>query len=247
MTGTLVLLRHGESTANQAGTFSGLLDVPLTPRGEDQARRAGALLDAHGLVPDVILTSTLRRAVRTASLVVEVLGVPIPTISMWELNERNYGALTGMTKADARTELGEAEYTRLRRSRDGRPEMMPLPQWCALRQSPALRTLPDCAVGRTEALSDVITRINPVVERELLPALREKKTLLVVAHGNSLRALSACIDNLTDGELADLNLPTAQPLLYRLTHTGAFEPRGGEYLDPQAHHDAALVAAEGGT
>ncbi len=247
MTGALVLLRHGESTANQAGTFTGLLDVPLTARGEEQARQAGRLLSSHGVVPDVIVTSTLERALHTADLVSDVLGRDIPTTAVWEFNERNYGALTGMTKAAARAALGDAEYMRLRRSRDGRPSPMPLVTWFTLRHSPALRGLPRAAVRRTEALSDVITRIQPVLHHQLLHAVGAGQTVLVVAHGNSLRALSACIDDLTDAELADLNLPTGQPLLYRPNTAGTLQPRGGEYLDPAAHHAAALVAAEGGT
>ncbi|NUU12698.1 2,3-bisphosphoglycerate-dependent phosphoglycerate mutase, partial [Curtobacterium pusillum] len=121
MTGALVLLRHGESTANQAGTFTGLLDVLLTARGEEQARQAGRLLAVHHVIPDLILTSTLQRAVHTADLVSDVLGRDIPTTAVWELNERNFGALTGMTKAASLAALGDAEYLRLRRSRDGRP------------------------------------------------------------------------------------------------------------------------------
>ncbi|MBA8992085.1 2,3-bisphosphoglycerate-dependent phosphoglycerate mutase [Curtobacterium pusillum] len=247
MSGALVLLRHGESTTNQAGTFTGLVDVPLTSRGEEQARQAGRLLAAHHVIPDLILTSTLQRAVHTADLVSDVLGRDIPTTAVWEFNERNYGALTGMTKAAARAALGEVEYMRLRRSRDGRPAPMPLRQWLTLRRSPALRGLGRAAVRRTEALSDVITRIRPVLHDRLLPAVAAGRMVLVVAHGNSLRALCACIDDLSDAELAELNLPTGQPLLYRPNGAGSLQPRGGKYLDPASHHAAALVAAEGGT
>ena len=117
MTGMLTLLRHGESTANEAGTFTGLLDVPLTHRGERQASAAGQLLRSNHITPDVVVTSTLRRAVRTAELVCGALGTQLPTEAVWQLNERNYGALTGMTKTDARRMLGDDEYVRLRRSR----------------------------------------------------------------------------------------------------------------------------------
>lgn len=247
MTGALVLLRHGESTANKAQTFTGLLDVPLTARGEEQARQAGRLLAEHHMIPDLIITSTLQRAVRTADLIRDVLGRDIPTTALWECNERSYGALTGQTKTAARASLGDGEYTRLRRSRGGRPAPMPLRQWLTLRRSPALRGLPRAAVRRTEALSDVIARIRPVLRCRLVPAVAAGRTVLIVAHGNSLRALCACIDDLSDAELADLNLPTGQPLLYRPNGAGSLQPRGGEYLDPAAHHAAALVAAEGGT
>lgn len=246
MTGSLVLLRHGESETNRAGVFTGLLDAPLTGLGERQARRAGHLLRAAGLVPDVILTSTLQRAVRTAELVIDALDIDVPLEKIWQLNERNYGELTGVAKTDARQTLGDIEYLRLRRSREGRPAKMSLRLWVRLRCSPPLRALPTNAVRRTEALSDVITRLSPVLERRILPSAR-RGNVLVVAHGNSLRAVSACIDKLTDDELSHLNLPTGQPLRYRTTSAGAFTPRGGEYLDPEAHQAAALIAAEGGT
>lgn len=248
MTGLLVLLRHGESTANRDGTFTGLLDVPLTGRGELQAQQAGRLLRNQNVIPDKIFTSTLKRAVRTADIVQDTLDTRRPTTVLWELNERNYGALTGRTKADVRAALGEVEFIRLRRSRDGRPPQMPVGQWEELRATPALRGLPSTAVQRTEALNDVIDRLEPVLRTHILPALKSGEVVLVVAHGNSLRALCACIDGLTDAELADLNLPTGQPLLYRLTEPdGTLLPRGGTYLDPTAHDAAALVAAEGGT
>lgn len=248
MTGRLVLLRHGESTANRAGTFTGLRDEPLTVEGERQAVTAGRLLKAAGILPDRVLTSTLQRTVRTAEVLLDTLGIVIPMETVWQLNERNYGALTGMTKTDARRTLGDDEYTRLRRSRNGAPPAMSLHAWTALRSSSALRDLPDAALRRTEALSDVIERVRPVLQNRLVPMVRTGRSVLVVAHGNSLRAVCACIDDLTDLELHALNLPTGQPLQYQLTPTGALAPRGGTYLDPAAaQHAAALVAAEGGT
>lgn len=247
MTGVLVLLRHGESTANRANRFTGLLDVPLTGRGEHQARAAAALLQVHGIVPDIAFTSTLQRAVRTSELVRATLGSDYPAEQVWQLNERNYGALTGQTKTQARAELGDVEFGRLRRSLRGRPPAMSLRLWVALRCSPALRGLPAVAVRRTEALSDVVDRLRPVLLERLLPLVREGQIVLVVAHGNSLRALCACIDHLSEQELEALNLPTGQPLRYDLDPTGAFSPRGGLYLDPTASDAAAAVAAEGGT
>ncbi|WP_423920649.1 2,3-bisphosphoglycerate-dependent phosphoglycerate mutase [Frigoribacterium sp. 2-23] len=248
MTGTLMLLRHGESTANEAGTFTGLLDVPLTPRGERQASAAGRLLRSDHIRPDIVVTSTLRRAVRTAEILCEVLGTQVPTDAVWELNERNYGALTGMTKTDARHTLGDDAYVRLRRSRTGTPPPMSPQLLETLRSSAALHDLPEGALRPTEALSDVIDRVRPVLQDRLLPMVRAGRRVLVVAHGNSLRALCACIDGLTDPELEKLNLPTGQPLQYHLAATGALVPRGGAFLDPvAAQHAAALVAAEGGT
>jgi len=247
MNGRLVLLRHGQSTANAAGIFTGLLDVPLTATGEQQALLAGALLRAHGVIPDLVLTSMLQRSVRTAELVTEAIGRDIAVESAWQLNERNYGALTGHSKHAAQTTLGEVAFTRIRRSLNGQPPRMPLRQWWALRRSRALRDLPWSAVRRTETLSDVIDRVRPVLTGRIMPALAAGSTVLVVAHGNSLRAVCAVIDGLSEVELAGLNLPTGQPLLYRLEEDCVFRPRGGTYLDPTALTAAALVAAEGGT
>ncbi|MDP4332414.1 2,3-diphosphoglycerate-dependent phosphoglycerate mutase [Curtobacterium sp. A7_M15] len=243
-----MLLRHGESTANEAGTFAGLLDVPLTPHGEQQASAAGRRLRSEHITLDVVVTSTLRRAVRTAELVCDALETQLPTEAVWQLNERNYGALTGMTKTDARQTLGDDEYMRLRRSRTGTPPPMSLLLWEELRSSSALRGLPNGGLRRTEALSDVIEGVRPVLYDRLLPMVRAGRSVLVVAHGNSLRALCACIDDLTDSELERLNLPTGQPVQYHLAATGVLVPRGGAFLDPVAAQlVAALVAAEGGT
>lgn len=247
MTGQLVLLRHGESTANANGTFTGLLDVPLTPEGERQAVWAAEMLRANGVTPTIVVTSTLQRAVRTADLVTHELRLPQQATKRWELNERNYGALTGQSKTTARAALGEVEFTRVRRSLTGRPPKMTFRNWWTLRHTPALRGLPRRAVRRTESLSDVVRRVCPLYETDLLPVVLGGATVLVVAHGNSLRALCACIDDLTEKEVADLNLPTGQPLLYRVGEDRALHPRGGEYLDPTADDAAALVAAEGGT
>ncbi len=147
---------------------------------------------------------------------------------MWEFNERNYGALTGRTKAEARAELGDNQYTHMRRSRDGRPPEMSGDHWRALRQTPALRGLPEAAVRRTEALMDVIDRLTPVVRTRLLPALQSGQSVLIVAHGNSLRALCAVIDDLSDAELADLNLPQDSPCSTGwTTQTTRSRPRRG--------------------
>ncbi|TSD11620.1 2,3-diphosphoglycerate-dependent phosphoglycerate mutase [Curtobacterium sp. KBS0715] len=247
MTGQLVLLRHGQSTANAAGTFTGLRDVALTERGVAEATRAGSLLLRAGFSPDLVLTSALERAFHTAELVTEVLASDVPIESTWRLNERNYGALTGMSKQNAQAALGAEQFFAVRRTRTGRPPRMSIRAWLALRRTPALRGLPWAAARRTETLSDVIRRVQPVLSDRITPALRDGQTVLVVAHGNSLRALCACIDGLTDGELADLNLPTGEPLIYQFDGDGGFCPRGGEYLHPAARAAAAAVAAEGGT
>ncbi len=247
MTGRLILLRHGQSTANAAGTFTGLLDVPLTAVGEAQATQAGKVLRDAGERPDLVLTSTLRRAVHTVDLVTDALRLDVPVEQLWQLGERNYGALTGMTKSRARRELGDTQFQLLRRSLHGRPPAMPLSLWFSLRMSPAFRRAPVKAVGRTESLADVVTRIRPVLHARIMPALVDGQTVLVVAHGNSLRALCLLLDALTEAEVEALNLPTGQPLMYRLESGRGFVPRGGDYLDPSAGEAAARVALEGGT
>lgn len=180
-------------------------------------------------------------------LVTDALGTDILVEQLWQLGERNYGALTGMTKSQARGELGDAQFQSLRRSLRGRPPSMTLSLWFSLRMSLAFRRTPVKAVGRTESLSDVVTRIRPVLHERIMPALREGRTVLVVAHGNSLRALCLLLDALTEAEVEALNLPTGQPLMYRFGAGRGFVPRGGEYLDPSAGEPAARVAAEGGT
>ncbi len=247
MTGQLVLLRHGQSTANAAGTFTGLRDVALTEQGSAEANRAGLLLLHAGIRPDLVLTSTLERALHTAELVTDVLGRDAPIESTWRLNERNYGALTGMSKQNAQAALGAEQSVAVRRTRTGRPPRMSIRAWLALRRTPALSWT---AVGGTSSNRNTLRRhppVQPVLSHSITPALRDGQTVLVVAHGNSLRALCACMDGLTDGELADLNLPTGEPLIYRFDGDGGFCPRGGEYLHPAARAAAAAVAAEGGT
>ncbi|MBA8792875.1 2,3-bisphosphoglycerate-dependent phosphoglycerate mutase [Friedmanniella endophytica] len=247
MTGQLVLLRHGQSTANAAGIFTGLRDAALTEKGITEATRAGSLLLHAGIRPDHLLTSTLERALHTAEIVTDLLGRGAPIESTWRLNERNYGALTGMSKQGAKAALGTEEFFAMRRTRTGRPPRMSICAWLALGRTPALRGLPWPAVRRTESLLDVIRRVRPVLSDCIIPLLRDGRSVLVVAHGNSLRALCACMDDLTDGEIADLNLPTGEPLLYRFDGDGGLCPRGGQYLHPAARAAAAAVAAEGGT
>lgn len=247
MTGQLILLRHGQSTSNAAGTFTGLLDVPLTPRGEMEAAHAADLLCSSHIRPDQIVTSVLSRAVHTARIIADTLGLQAPIEWMWQLNERNYGALTGRAKADVLREFGAEAYMVTRRSLRGRPPEMTETMWQVLRNSPALRGLPAQAVRRTESLQDVVDRISPILVHRFLPAVQHGQTLLVVAHGNSLRALVSCLDELTEEQVQALNLPTGEPLRYWWSKTRGWSPRHGAYLDPSAVRAAAAIAAEGGT
>jgi len=259
--GTLVLLRHGESTANASGLFTGILDAPLSDQGAAEARSAAELLATAGLHPDAVFTSALQRARRTAEILVEELRPrPASPLADWRLNERNYGALTGRSKADVRAEFGEAQFLAWRRSVNTAPPPLADEAFAAARDSPLFRGLPAEALTRTEALSQVMARVGRFHAEQVVPRLRLGQTVLVVAHGNSLRAYCALLDGLDDHAIHRLNLPTGHPLVYRFTETDLAElpgsmayPRlrlssGGHYLDEAgALPAAALLTADGGT
>ena len=234
----LVLVRHGQSTANAEGLFTGLLDVPLTELGREEAVRAADLLARAGIDPRVRLTSPLQRARTTTEILIEQLdgrasgGVE----SDWRLAERNYGALTGRRKVDVLAEYGEAQYLAWRRSVHIAPPRMTRAQFASLGDVPAW-------LGRTEALDAVIRRTAAFWRARIEPCLRLGKDVLVVAHGNSLRALCAVLDKLDDAEIEDLNIPTGQPLIYRIGDQGSPRVRGGEDLDPESAADAAAAYA----
>jgi 2,3-bisphosphoglycerate-dependent phosphoglycerate mutase len=249
MPGTLVLLRHGESTLNAQGRFTGLLDPSLTAAGRAEAKAAAALIAAARLTPQAVWTSTLARATETARIVLGALGTPhVPQEQAWELNERSYGCLTGLSRAHAMAQLGQARYTQWRRSYHGTPHPMPDEELEALRDTPALAGLPPEAVPATESLNDVVARIRPFWDRRLAPSLRRHRVVLAVAHGNSLRALCLVIDRLAPEEVEALNIPTGQPLVYRFTDRMEPTVRGGTYLDPQrALAGAERIASQGGT
>lgn len=247
VTGTLVLLRHGESEFNAAQVFTGLLDVDLTPRGEEQAREAGRLLRTHDLLPDVVLTSPMQRCARTTDLVRASGGLDgVPVTRSWRLAERDYGNLTGVAKHEAKDLLGTDGYITVRRTLDGAPPPATEEQAASW---PDAYTEPGSGLpspGSSESLRDVIGRVAPLWDdvRELLV---DARTVLVVGHGNSLRALCAVIDELSPEEVQHLNLPPGEPLVYRWTPDG-LAPRGGRYLDPDdALAAAARIAHEGGT
>jgi len=246
-TGTLILLRHGESEFNAAGIFTGLLDVGVTSLGRAQARDAGRLLRAEGLVPDRIWTSPMRRAALTTALVQEELGLEEVEVSAtWRLAERDYGSLTGVPKVEARERFGPEGYITVRRTLDGSPGRASAEQVDAWAERPYVEEgsgLPEPGSGET--LRDVIERVRPLWP-ELRDAVEAGLTALVVAHGNSLRALCAVVDELSPHEMQDLNIPPGQPLVYRWVGGGP-APRGGEYLDPAAHLAVATIASEGGT
>jgi 2,3-bisphosphoglycerate-dependent phosphoglycerate mutase len=239
---SLILLRHGESAWNSQNRFTGWVDVELTARGEAQARRSGELLRDSGLLPGVVHTSVLTRAVRTGALAVGAAGVAhVPAHHDWRLNERCYGALQGKDRKAVRAEYGERQFQQWRRSYDvAPPPLEPGSEW-DVSADPRYAALPPGAVPRTESLADVVARLLPYWYDAIVRSLRAREPVLVVAHSNSLRALVAHLDRLSPAEVLELNIPTGMPLVYELDD--AMDPvvRGGTYLEPAA---AATAAAE---
>jgi 2,3-bisphosphoglycerate-dependent phosphoglycerate mutase len=235
MTATLVLLRHGESEWNAKNLFTGWVDVGLTEKGAAEAVRGGEQLREVGLLPDVVHTSLLRRAIRSAELALDAADrCWLPVRRSWRLNERHYGALQGLNKAATRERYGDEQFMRWRRSYDEPPP--PLAdddQWSQV-GDPRYADLLDL-VPRTECLADVVHRMLPYWYDALVPDLRLGLTVLVAAHGNSLRALVKHLDGLSDQEVVGLNIPTGIPLRYDLDRA-TLRPvsPGGAYLDPEA-------------
>ena len=238
--GTLVLLRHGESEWNSKGLFTGWVDVPLAEKGRQEAAAAGQLILDAGLHPHVVHTSVLTRAISTASAVLEASGLSwLPVRRSWRLNERHYGALQGKDKAQTREEFGDEQFMTWRRSYDVPPP--PLADDDPLSQAgdPRYALLPPELMPRTECLRDVVARMLPYWYDAIVPDLAGDRTVLVVAHGNSLRALVKHLDKISDEAIAELNIPTGIPLLYELDASYAPTGAGGRYLDPEAAREAA--------
>jgi 2,3-bisphosphoglycerate-dependent phosphoglycerate mutase len=241
MTATLVLLRHGESTWNAAGKFTGWVDVGLSQDGEAEARRGGELLADAGLLPDVCHTSVLRRAIRTAEIALEACDRAwVPVRRSWRLNERHYGALTGKDKAAVRERYGDEQFMAWRRSYDEPPPPAEPGSEGDAAGDPRYAELPPELVPRTECLADVVVRMLPYWYDVIVPDLRSGRAVLVAAHGNSLRALVKHLDGISDADIPGLDIPTGIPCRYDLD--GDLRPvtPGGVYLDPQA----AAAAAE---
>jgi len=245
MVGTLVLLRHGESEWNSKNQFTGWVDVDLTPRGEDEARRGGELLVEHGLLPDVVHTSVLRRAIRTADLALDAAERHwIPVRRSWRLNERHYGALQGKNKAQIREEFGEEQFMLWRRSYDVPPPPIAPDAEFSQAGDPRYATLPPELRPDTECLADVVDRMLPYWYDGIVPDLVARRTVLVAAHGNSLRALVMHLDGLTREQVVALNIPTGIPLRYELD--GELRRVSAEYLDPAAAATAIQAVANQG-
>lgn len=244
--GTLVLLRHGESEGNAREIFTGLIDVDLTSGGVAETRRAAARLVAAGLHPAVWVISPMLRALRTAQVLAEQLPPPEQLVVDGRLVERNYGALSGMSKTAVRQRWGAEQFRSWRRTLDGTPP--PLEPERLQQMAEPLLGAPHLALTPTENLRQVIARVGDAWQHGIRPLLAAGQDVLVVAHGNSLRALCAVLDQLDPTEVEELNLPNAHPLVYHFDADWRPLPRGGSYLDPVSAAIAArVIASQGGT
>src|SRR3954452_24254702 len=245
MTYRLILLRHGHSDWNAKNLFTGWVDVDLNAQGVEEAQRGGELLGDRGLLPDVLHTSVLRRAIRTANIALEEAGRQwIDVRRSWRLNERHYGGLQGKDKKQTLEELGEGQFMLFRRSYDTSPP--PIERGSEFDQAgdPRYAGLPPELLPATECLKDVVERMLPYWYDAIVPDLRAGKTVLVAAHGNSLRAMVKHLDGVSDDDIPGLNIPTGIPLRYDLDDV-SLKPRkpGGDYLDPAAAQ-AAIEAVK---
>ena len=242
----LILLRHGQSDWNQKNLFTGWVDVPLTETGRTEAARGGELLAEHDLLPDVVHTSLQQRAITTAHLALEAADrLWIPVKRNWRLNERHYGALQGKNKAEIRDEYGEEQFMTWRRSFDTPPPELDDADPYSQAGDPRYADLGEAA-PKTECLKDVVERFIPYYQSEVIGDLRAGKTVLLAAHGNSLRALVKHLDEISDEEIAGLNIPTGIPLHYRLDDRFAPLNPGGTYLEPEAAKEAIHAVANQG-
>ncbi len=246
MTMDLILLRHGESEWNAKSLFTGWVDVRLSEAGEKEARRGGELLRDRNLLPDLLHTSLLRRAIHTSQIALGACDRDwIPVRRSWRLNERHYGALQGKDKKATLAAYGEEQFQLWRRSFDVPPP--PIEDGDEFSQARDLRYAElGSSLPKTECLKDVVTRMLPYWYESIVPDLKTGKTVLVTAHGNSLRALVKHLDGISDDAIAGLNIPTGIPLLYKLNDDLTPQVSGGEYLDPAAAATAIEAVANQG-
>ncbi|MEK6648718.1 MAG: phosphoglyceromutase [Actinomycetota bacterium] len=246
MTLTLILLRHGESEWNAKNLFTGWVDVRLSAKGENEAARAGELLTERNLLPDLVHTSLLRRAIHSAQIALDSCERDwIPVRRSWRLNERHYGALQGKDKRATLEAYGEEQFQLWRRSYDVPPPPIDDADPFSQATDPRYADLGGL-IPKTECLKDVVVRMLPYWEEAIVPDLRTGKKVLVTAHGNSIRALVKHLDGISDSDIAGLNIPTGIPLLYELDDQLQPLKKGGEYLDPTAAKAAIDAVANQG-
>ena len=242
----LILLRHGESEWNAKNLFTGWVDVRLSATGEEEAKRGGVLLRDRNLLPDVVHTSLLRRAITTSQLALDNCDRHwIPVQRSWRLNERHYGALQGKDKAATLKEYGEEQFQLWRRSFDVPPPAIDDNDQYSQSNDPRYANLGK-DLPKSECLKDVVIRMIPYFTNEITNDLRSGKTVLVTAHGNSIRAIVKHIDGISDADIAGVNIPTGIPLLYEFDKDFKPVKKGGEYLDPAAAQAAITAVANQG-
>jgi 2,3-bisphosphoglycerate-dependent phosphoglycerate mutase len=242
----LILLRHGESQWNAKNLFTGWVDVELSTKGIEEAKRGGLLLKESNLLPDIVHTSLLRRAINTASLALDNCDRHwIPVQRSWRLNERHYGALQGKDKAATLKEYGEEQFQLWRRSFDVPPPAIDDNNQYSQSNDPRYANLGK-DLPKSECLKDVVIRMIPYFTNEITNDLRSGKVVLVTAHGNSIRAIVKHIDGISDEAIAGVNIPTGIPLLYEFDKDFKPVKKGGEYLDPVAAELAISAVANQG-
>ena len=246
MSTQLILLRHGESEWNAKNLFTGWVDVSLSEKGQKEAKRSGQLLKELDLLPNLVHTSLLKRAINTSQIALDECERSwIPVRRSWRLNERHYGALQGKDKAATLAKYGEEQFLLWRRSFDVAPP--PIEDGSEFSQTDDVRYADlGSALPKSECLKDVVLRMLPYWFDAIIPDLTIHKTVLVTAHGNSLRALVKHLDGISDADIADLNIPTGIPLFYELNDDFTPVKVGGEYLDPQAAAASIMAVANQG-
>ena len=242
----IILIRHGESVWNKENRFTGWKDVDLSPLGLEEAHRAGKLLKAEGFTFDIAYTSVLKRAIRTLNVVLDEMDEAwVPVVKTWKLNERSYGGLQGLNKAETAAKHGDQQVHVWRRSYDIPPPVLETSDERHPSHDPRYKSVPAAELPATESLKDTVNRVVPYWESVIAPQVAAGQSIIIAAHGNSLRALIKHLDNVSDDAIAELNLPTAVPLVYELD--ASLKPIKHYYLGDQDEiaKAAAAVAAQG--
>jgi len=235
----IVLLRHGESIWNKENRFTGWTDVDLSLLGIDEAKKAGETLKNEGYSFDFIFTSVLKRAIQTTDVVLEAMGSNnVPKIFAWQLNERHYGALQGLNKAEMAAKYGEKQVLIWRRSFSVRPPELSGDGFKEQNGLDVLKSVPQDKLPRTESLSDTYDRVVGYWNSDIAPAIKDNKKILISAHGNSLRAIVKYLDKISDEEISDVNIPTGIPLVYELDEN--LKPVKHYYLGDKSQIEAQI-------
>lgn len=238
----IVLVRHGESTWNKEGKFTGWTDVPLSEKGVEEARKAGRILKKEDYVFDVAFTSVLKRATDTLKLMLEEMDATLPTHFAWQLNERHYGALQGLNKKEMTIKYGEEQVYKWRRGFAIQPPVLEKSDGRYPGNDPVYRDIDKRHLPVTESMKDTIERVVPYWNKEIVPLLKEGKKIIVSSHGNTMRALMKYLDNIAEDKITEVNVPTGFPLVYELDSN--LKPIKSYYLGDPKEIDAAMHAVK---